>query len=60
MIIYSGPIEEVENPTKEFIENIIFNKNEEYWKQGSGDSCIDIDGCDERLIFFMMNHMAFL
>ena len=53
MVIYNGPIEEpIENPSDEFIKNIIFNKEESYWKQGSGDSCFEIEGCDEWLIFF--------
>lgn len=53
MVIYNGPIEEpIENPSDEFIKNIIFNKEESYWKQGSGDSCFEVEGCDEWLIFF--------
>ncbi|MBQ7774891.1 MAG: hypothetical protein IJ379_03130 [Lachnospiraceae bacterium] len=53
MIIYYDPMEEpTENPTKEFLKNIIYNKDADYWKKGSGDSCIEVDGCDERLIFF--------
>ena len=53
MVIYNGPIEDpIENPSDEFIKNIIFNKEEGYWKQGSGDSCFEVDGYDEWLIFF--------
>lgn len=53
MIIYNGPIgEAIENPTDEFLKEIIFNKGEDYWKKGSGDSCIEIEGCKERIIFF--------
>ncbi len=53
MLIYNGPIgDAVENPDEKFIEDIVFNKGEEYWKQGSGDSCFEIEGCDEWLIFF--------
>ncbi|NBJ71244.1 MULTISPECIES: hypothetical protein [Clostridia] len=44
-----GPLE---NPAETFVKNLIFNKDEGYWKQGSGDSCFEVDGCEERLIFF--------
>lgn len=49
--IYYGPTEDVANPTKEFIKTII-EKDASYWKEGSGDSCIEVEGCEERLIFF--------
>ena len=53
MVIYNGPVgEPVENPNESFIKDIFFNKNDEYWKQGSGDSCFEIEGCNECLIFF--------
>ncbi len=53
MIIYNGPVEEpIENPNDDFIRSIIFEKGEDYWKQGSGDSCFEVVGCDEWLIFF--------
>lgn len=53
MIVYNGPVEEyIENPSEQFIKEIIFNKDESYWKQGSGDSCFEVDGSEERLIFF--------
>lgn len=53
MILYNGPIGEmVENPTEDFLKDIVFNKGEEYWKMGSGDSCIEIQKSDERLVFF--------
>lgn len=53
MIRYNGPSEsEIQNPSIDFIRDIIFNKNEKYWKQGSGDSCIEVNGIEERLIFF--------
>lgn len=53
MVEYNGPIgEPVENPSEEFIKDIFFQKGDEYWKQGSGDSCFEVDGCEERLIFF--------
>lgn len=69
MIVYNGPVgEPVENPTEEFLKEIFFNKNEDYWKKGSGDSCIEIEGCEERIIFFyddpygffMMSHPDYL
>lgn len=53
MITYHGPIgEAVENPTYEFLENLILLESDNYWKHGGGDSCIEVEGCDERLIFF--------
>ncbi|WP_144491102.1 hypothetical protein [Bacillus sp. WP8] len=53
MIVYNGPVEEpVENPGEEFIKNIFFEKEADYWKQGSGDSCFEVEGEDEWLIFF--------
>lgn len=53
MITYNGPIgEPVSNPSKEYIKDIFLNKDAAYWKQGSGDSCIEAEGCDEWLIFF--------
>lgn len=53
MVVYNGPIEEeVVDPSEEFLKDIFFKKDKMYWKQGGGDSCIEIDGCEERLIFF--------
>lgn len=53
MILYNGPIgEPVCEPTDEFLRDIFFEKNEDYWKCGGGDSCIEVEGCDERIIFF--------
>ncbi|MCY8093427.1 hypothetical protein [Bacillus haynesii] len=53
MITYNGPVEEpIENPNDDFIRSIIFEKGEDYWKQGSGDSCFEVEGCAEWLIFF--------
>ncbi|BBP90970.1 hypothetical protein BsIDN1_45880 [Bacillus safensis] len=54
MIVYNGPVEEpIENPGEEFIKNIFFEKDADYWKQGSGDSCFEVEGEDEWLIFFL-------
>lgn len=50
--VYYGPTEDVANPTKEFIKTIIYETDASYWKVGSGDSCIEVEGCEERLIFF--------
>lgn len=61
MIIYNGPYEaEIKNPTQEFIYDIIWNKEEDYWKKGSGDSCIEIEGSEEVLIFFYDEPYGFL
>lgn len=61
MIRYNGPIEtEKQNPSLEYIRDIIFNRGEKYWKQGGGDSCIEIDGIEERLIFFYDEPYGFL
>jgi len=69
VIIYNGPVgEPIENPSQEFIRDLIFKKNESYWKQGSGDSCFEVEGLEERLIlfydepygFFIMQHPDYL
>ncbi|NLL05625.1 MAG: hypothetical protein GX270_07535 [Clostridiaceae bacterium] len=53
LITYNGPTgDSVENPSIDFIKDIIFNKNADYWKKGSGDSGIEIEGLDEQLVFF--------
>ncbi|SFC85353.1 hypothetical protein SAMN04488168_110148 [Bacillus sp. 491mf] len=69
MIIYNGPVgDPIENPSGKFIRELIFDKDKTYWKQGSGDSCFEVDGCEERLIlfydepygFFIMRHPDYL
>ena len=69
MIVYSGPIgDAIENPTDQFLKELFFEKREEYWKSGSGDSCIEVKGCNEWIIFFydepygffMMRHPDYL
>lgn len=61
MIIYYGPVgANVENPSEEFVRELIFNKKEEYWKQGSGDSCFEVEDCQERLVFFYDEPYGFL
>ena len=53
MIKYNGPTEnEIIDPSDDFIRDILFKKDEEYWQEGSGDSSIEVDGCNEWLIFF--------
>lgn len=53
MIKYYSPINDnVINPSNKFLKDIIFNTNSGYWELGSGDSCIEVDGLTERLIFF--------
>lgn len=53
LIIYNGPIgDPIENPSNEFLKKIILESSPEYWLQGSGDSCLEVEGLDERLIFF--------
>ena len=34
------------------MKDIFFAQGQDYWKKGSGDSCIEVEGCNERLIFF--------
>lgn len=53
MVTFYGPDGDmVENPDGEFIKDIIFNKGGDFWQQGSGDSSIEVEGCDESLLFF--------
>ncbi|QMV15562.1 hypothetical protein [Vibrio spartinae] len=44
--------DDIENPDVELIRNIVLYENEGYWKQGSGESGIEIQGVNEQLIFF--------
>ena len=61
MVIYNGPTGgPVQNPTLEFLYDIVFNQNADYWAKGSGDSAIEIEGIDERLIFFFDEPYGFL
>ena len=53
MVTYYGPVgDEIVNPTEQFLKEIFFDKKEDYWKSGGGDSCIEVEGCNERVIFF--------
>lgn len=61
MVIYYGSDgDRIENPSEEELKDIFFKKDASYWQQGSGDSSLEVEGCDECLLFFMMNHMDFL
>ncbi|PTM57534.1 hypothetical protein [Desmospora activa] len=52
-ITYHGPVgDTIENPTAVFIKELVLDREADYWTQGSGDSSLDIEGIDERLIFF--------
>jgi len=52
MILYRGPIGDTRNnPDREFLR-AISEKPAEYWAQGGGDSCIEVEGSNERLLFF--------
>jgi len=53
MISYRGPQGDTcENPTDEFLRNIA-EKPADYWAQGGGDSCLEIAGSNDRMIFFV-------
>lgn len=61
VVIYYGPVgNPIENPSEKFIRDIVFHKNESYWRQGSGDSSIEINGIEERLILFCDEPYGFL
>ncbi|MDP4181589.1 MAG: hypothetical protein Q8942_10890 [Bacillota bacterium] len=53
LITYDNPTgDSIKNPSLEYLKDIIFNQEADFWKKGSGDSGIEIEGLDERLIFF--------
>lgn len=55
MFLYYGPTgAPVENPGEELMKSIFFQKGEDYWKQGNGESSIEIEeeGEYESLVFF--------
>lgn len=53
MFIYNGPVgEAVCNPSDDFMKKVIFETDASHWQLGSGDSCIELEGGQERLIFF--------
>ncbi|APP16398.1 MULTISPECIES: Imm1 family immunity protein [Bacillus] len=55
MFLYYGPTgAPVENPGEEWMKEIFFHKDEDYWKQGNGESSIEVDEDweTESLVFF--------
>lgn len=65
---YGSDGERIENPNEDDLKDIFFHTEASYWEQGSGDSSIEVDGCDECLLFFydepygffMMRHPDYL
>lgn len=52
-IVYSPPTgDDVDNPSLSDLKSIVLNKEAAYWEDGSGDSGIEVEGADERLMFF--------
>jgi len=52
MVSYRGPLGDTcENPDKEFLQSIV-EKPAGYWTQGGGDSCLEVAGSNERMLFF--------
>ncbi|MBU8697990.1 Imm1 family immunity protein [Bacillus pumilus] len=63
MFLYYGPTgAPVENPGEEFMKKIFFQEDEEYWKQGNGESSIEMeeDWESESLVFFYTEPYGFL
>ena len=53
MVLYRGPLGDTcENPSDEFLQEIV-NRPAEYWAQGGGDSCLEVAGSNDRMIFFV-------
>jgi len=53
LITYDNPTgDSIKNPSLEYLKEIVLTKDADFWKKGSGDSGIEIEGVDERLIFF--------
>ncbi|AYJ88965.1 hypothetical protein CS953_04290 [Bacillus safensis] len=62
MYLYYGPTgAPVKNPGEEFMKRIFFQEGEEYWKQGNGESFIEIeeDWECESLVFFYTEPYGF-
>lgn len=60
MLKYFGPLGDyIENLDEKSIKDIFFNTGEDYWKQGGGDSCFEIEGVHDRLIFFYEESYGF-
>lgn len=52
MVFYRGPLGDTcENPDRDFLQSIA-TKPAGYWAQGGGDSCLEVTGSNERLLFF--------
>jgi hypothetical protein len=53
LITYDNPTgDSIKNPSLEYLKEIVLTKDADFWKKGSGDSGIEIEGVDERIIFF--------
>lgn len=51
-ILYRGPLgDSVMNPDTDFLRQIS-DKPAGYWKTGGGDSCLEVCGTNERMLFF--------
>lgn len=58
-ILYRGPLgDSVMNPDPNFLRQIA-DKPADYWKTGSGDSCLEVCGMNERLLFFFDDPLGF-
>ena len=59
-ILYCPPFgDDVESPDIDKIKNIIFTESQDYWREGSGDSGIEIQGKDDRMLFFNYRDIGF-
>lgn len=51
-IFYRGPLGDTqENPDPNFLR-LVADKPESYWAMGGGDSCLEVHGSSERMLFF--------
>lgn len=51
-VFYRGPLgDSKENPAPDFLRTIA-DKPADYWAKGGGDSCLELSGSSERMIFF--------
>jgi hypothetical protein len=58
-IVYRSPLgDSKKNPDDSFLREIA-NKPSEYWESGSGDSCLEVEGASERMIFFYVEALGF-
>ncbi len=52
MVFYRGPLGDTrDDPDEDFLRSIV-EKPAEYWAQGGGDSCLEVAGSNERMLFF--------